>query len=68
MNINKKQSDLFQELSSCPNQCRSYDELAEILKVSTRSIWNYCVSLEEYITVNRPFSIDRTYHYRSYFI
>ncbi|MCU6746105.1 MULTISPECIES: BglG family transcription antiterminator [Lachnospiraceae] len=50
MNINKKQSDLFQELSSCPNQCRSYDELAEILKVSTRSIRNYCVSLEEYIT------------------
>lgn len=49
VNINKKQSDLFQELSRYPNQNRSYDELAELLNVSTRSVRNYCVSLEEYI-------------------
>ena len=49
MNINKKQSDLFQELSKYPNQTRSYEELAGILDVSTRSVRNYCASLEDYI-------------------
>lgn len=49
MNINKKQRDLFQELSKYPNRNRSYQELADDLNVSTRSIRNYCAALEDYI-------------------
>lgn len=50
MNINKKQVDLFLELSKYPGRNRTFDDLAVQLKVSSRSVRNYCSSLEDYIS------------------
>lgn len=50
MNINKKQVDLFHELSKYPGRNRTFEDLASQLKVSSRSVRNYCSSLEDYIS------------------
>lgn len=46
--LNKKQCDFFIELSRCPGSYRSYEELAALLHVSTRSIRNYCTVLSDF--------------------
>lgn len=49
MGINKKQRDFFHELIRQSGCCRSYQDLSKVLKVSTRSIRNYCQFFEEYL-------------------
>lgn len=61
MGINKKHRILFHELSRYPNRNHSYQELSELLEVSTRSVRNYCQALEDYILeMGITDSIERT--------
>ena len=46
--MNKKQCDFFEEVSRRPGSYRTYEELASLLHVSTRSIRNYCAVLSDY--------------------
>ena len=46
--LNKKQCDFFDEICRRPDVYRSYEELAAILQVSTRSIRNYCAAVADF--------------------
>ncbi len=46
--LNKKQCDFFEEVCRRPGSYRSYEELAALLSVSTRSIRNYCAVLADF--------------------
>lgn len=46
--LNKKQCNFFDEICRRPDVYRSYEELAAILQVSTRSIRNYCAAVADF--------------------
>ncbi len=46
--MNKQQYDFFLEISKYPNIVQSYDDLAERLAVSTRTVRNYAAAISAY--------------------